>query len=295
MPPFFSVIIPTYNRSKDLLRAINSVLAQTFTDYEILVMDDGSTDDTPKIVEAITDPRIVYDWDINFGGPARPRNRGISKAKGQWICFLDADDYWMPHKLQVCYDSIANNVDVLYHPLKIDSNTLIEKKINTESRVLKKPVIIDLVLNGNAISNSSAVVRKTIIDCIGDIDESIELIACEDYNTWIRIAEITDNFVNINQVLGYYSVHENNISAKDLSVPEEYAYRKYMHLLSPVQIIRKISIREYSLGKIMFRKNDFNHASQHLAFSLRYAPYLYKLKSLYLLILVFPSRFFRRM
>ena len=84
--PLFSVVIPTYNRANMLQRALESVLAQSYDNFEILVMDDGSTDNTAEVVASFTDPRITYRWNKNFGGPARPRNKGIALAKGEWIC-----------------------------------------------------------------------------------------------------------------------------------------------------------------------------------------------------------------
>lgn len=290
MNPFFSVIIPTYNRAQELKRAILSVLEQTFTDFEILVMDDGSTDDTQQVVEAFKDKRIIYEWDINYGGPARPRNRGLSKAKGQWICFLDADDYWMSNKLKVCKEKINLDIDVIYHPLRIVGNTSIHNKENTECRSLKRPILHDLVYHGNAITNSSAVVRKSILNKIGGIDESYELISCEDYNTWMRIAEISDKFLAINQVLGYYSVHQNNISSKDMFIPEEYAVRKYMHLLTLFEQKRKISYREYSLGRRMYSQGNLYNSVPHLMYAVKYGLFSSKIKSIFMLILVYVKQ-----
>ena len=112
MKPFFSVVIPTFNRSPVLKRAIESVLAQSFLDYEILVMDDGSTDDTQAVVESFHDQRICYYWAENSGGPATPRNRGIDAARADWICFLDADDLWYPDKLERVAEEIKRNPDI---------------------------------------------------------------------------------------------------------------------------------------------------------------------------------------
>jgi len=86
--PVFSVVVPTYNRAEKVCRAIKSVLNQSFSDFEILVMDDGSTDNTCEVVKELADPRITYEWAKNFGGPAAPRNRGINLAKGKYIAFL---------------------------------------------------------------------------------------------------------------------------------------------------------------------------------------------------------------
>jgi glycosyltransferase involved in cell wall biosynthesis len=96
--PFFSIILPTYNRAHFLPKAIESVLAQTFEDWELVIVDDGSTDNTKEVVLAYQDLRIVYIYQENQERSAA-RNNGISQAKGDFICFLDSDDYYLPEKL----------------------------------------------------------------------------------------------------------------------------------------------------------------------------------------------------
>ncbi|MBK8348621.1 MAG: glycosyltransferase family 2 protein [Saprospiraceae bacterium] len=108
--PFFSIIIPTYNRAHTIRRPVDSIIAQTFTDWELIIVDDGSTDDTKEIVESYKDPRIRYVWQENQERSAA-RNHGISLAKGEWICFQDSDDKYLPEHLQVLYDGIQTYPD----------------------------------------------------------------------------------------------------------------------------------------------------------------------------------------
>src|SRR3989344_2456358 len=98
-----SIIIPTYNRAKLLRRAIESVLKQTFQDFELLVVDDGSTDNTNEVVMeyASKDKRVFYISQENSGGASRPKNTGIKTARGEYIAILDSDDEWMQNKLEV--------------------------------------------------------------------------------------------------------------------------------------------------------------------------------------------------
>jgi len=98
--PFFSIIIPTYNRAHTIRRPIESVLAQTFTDWELIIVDDGSTDDTKSVVESYQDGRIRYVWQENQERSAA-RNHGIKIAKGEWICFQDSDDEYLQNHLEV--------------------------------------------------------------------------------------------------------------------------------------------------------------------------------------------------
>lgn len=106
--PFFSIIIPTYNRVNHICLPIESIIAQTFTDWELIVVDDGSTDDTQAFVTSYHDERIRYVWQQNKERSAA-RNYGISIAQGEWICFQDSDDAYLPHHLEVLYDGIKNN------------------------------------------------------------------------------------------------------------------------------------------------------------------------------------------
>ena len=207
---FFSVIIPTYNRADSLKKSIQSVLNQSFSDFELLVMDDGSHDHTNDVVESFGDLRIIYDWEKNSGGPANPRNRGIKRAIGVWLCFLDSGDIWYKDKLKISYEHINNNVDIIYHDFKTDIKTFIFFQKILKGRKLVKPTLIDLLVNNNPIINSSVVVRKDIIERVNYIDESDDMVAAEDYNTWLKVAEITDNFLHIPRVLGVYSILSNN-------------------------------------------------------------------------------------
>jgi len=107
---FFSIIIPTYNRAHTIRRPIDSILAQTFTDWELIIVDDGSTDNTKEIIDGYNDQRIRYVWQENQER-SEARNHGISLAKGEWICFQDSDDEYFPDHLQILYDFINGNDD----------------------------------------------------------------------------------------------------------------------------------------------------------------------------------------
>ena len=116
--PIVTVIIPTFNRPQDLTRCLRSLCEQTFEDFEVLVCDDGSTVDLSGIVDSFSDRLVIrYFKSDNFGGPARPRNLGIKKAKSKYIAFLDSDDWWLPGKLELSIAYLEKGVDLVYHPL----------------------------------------------------------------------------------------------------------------------------------------------------------------------------------
>jgi glycosyltransferase involved in cell wall biosynthesis len=203
----FSVIIPSYNRADALKRALDSLAEQTCKEFEVLVCDDGSTDHTSDIVTGFQSAlNITYIHDENWGGPARPRNHGIKKATGEWICFLDSDDWWYPNKLECC-KKVLDKVDVIYHNLSIHSVAGKIGEINTEK--VKRPVTQNLLRNGNKMPNSSLVIRKSIIDKIGFQLEDPEVISSEDYEFLLRISTVTDKFHFISVVLGAYWQGDN--------------------------------------------------------------------------------------
>lgn len=214
--PFFTVIVPTYNRAEKLHRAVMSVLAQSFGDFELLIMDDGSRDNTEATIAAVNDNRVHYHWAPNSGGPATPRNRGITFARGQWLCFLDADDLWYPDKLQTICDSIAADptVDVICHDeyqRNVQSNELTYLRFGPDSPKLYE----EMLLNGNRLSCSATVVRRTAIEQ-SDIkfNQSAEYFAVEDYDFWLQLARQGYRFRFISIPLGEYFIDGDNISAE---------------------------------------------------------------------------------
>jgi glycosyltransferase involved in cell wall biosynthesis len=215
----FSVIIPTYNRSKELSEALGSLVNQKFTDFETIVCDDGSIDDTKKIVESYRNRlNIVYYYEDNWGGPARPRNNGLKIAKGEWICFLDSDDQWYSDKLE----RIANlldkyDIDLVCH-LFITS---LDKRVGTYRKSPFFTFYEDLLINGNRIVNSSICVRRNLIP---EISEDRNLIGVEDYNLLLDIAKKTTKVYCLNVVLGSYLIHENNISGDFLKQIDKIEY-----------------------------------------------------------------------
>lgn len=211
--PLFSIIIPTFNRSKKLHRALESVSNQSIKDFEVLVCDDGSTDDTRDIVAAYKNTlNLTYFHEENWGGPARPRNNGLRAAQGEWICFLDADDWWYPNKLEHVHRRISD-ADVIYHDGDIYSSFGKKFLIKMRSRSLPSPVFIDMMTKGNPFITSGMCVRKSILDKTDGFLEDKALISVEDFDLWLKIALITDRFVHIPLSLCGYWKEEGNISA----------------------------------------------------------------------------------
>lgn len=213
--PFFSVVIPSYNRLHTLPTTLNSVLSQTFTDFEVIVVDDGSTDNTSDLfVERFTDPRIRYIYIPNSGSPSKPRNVGIENALGDWICFLDADDHWIDSKLMVVFDNIRTHKNSVLHA----HNVFLCKTDQVVGRYVSgSPVGFHsfFLLNFSNILSTSAVTvsRSFIISENIVFNEDSSVTGVEDYGFWMDIALSHGAFNFINSELGFYQIFEDSLSS----------------------------------------------------------------------------------
>ncbi len=183
--PFFSVIVPTYDRAKFLKIALDSVLSQSYSDFELIVIDDGSTDGTKILIKECNDPRIVYFYQDNHG-VAHARNRGLEKATGEWVAFLDSDDQWIRDKLKKTAEYIKEFPSVkIFHT---EEKWYRNGKVLNQKKKHKKPTgfIYRDALPICCIGMSTSVVHRSVFDKIGLFDES--LTACEDYDFWLRAA-----------------------------------------------------------------------------------------------------------
>jgi len=227
--PIFSVIIPTYNRAERLKIALESIEVQTFKNFEVLVCDDGSIDETKEVAESFKDKLVLtYIWEENWGGPARPRNNGIKAAKGEWICFLDSDDWWYPEKLEKCLPYL-DLYDLIYHDLDVSKNDIITSEIIGGRDLDHNNAFLDLLIKRNGIANSSVVIKKELIEKVGYLSEDRSLIAIEDYDLWLRVSQITNQFYHIPICLGVYSIGSDNITSHYLKRNERelYIFKKY--------------------------------------------------------------------
>ena len=209
--PTISVIVPTFNRAALLRETVESILAQTFQDFELIIVDNMSTDGTEGYVSHIADNRIHYLRNNNNGVIAVNRNLGIKAARGEYVALCDDDDLWLPIKLEkqlavmqadpeiiLCY---SNALLLLGNePLK----GLLVKRRHTGQHFKR-------LLRGNLIPNSSVLVRKSVIDDLGGFDEDPLLKGAEDYETWLRAA-FRGRFCYLDEGLIQYRIHPENVS-----------------------------------------------------------------------------------
>jgi glycosyltransferase involved in cell wall biosynthesis len=184
--PFFSIIIPTYNRALFLKIAVESVLQQSFKDFELIIVDDGSTDSTRKIIEEYMgqSTKIKYGYQQNMG-PAAARNRGLKEARGDYICFLDSDDRFRNDKLEITYQYIKKYTQYkIFHTQEIWYR---KGKLLPHKKYHQKPegFVFGQALKLCCISISTCCVKKEVFFDIGLFDEDLPV--CEDYDFWLRV------------------------------------------------------------------------------------------------------------
>ena len=207
--PKVSVIIPTHNRPEFLRLAIISVLNQTFQDFEILVVDDASTDDTHSVVASFTDRRLKYICQEVNKGPAASRNTGLNFSTSDYIAFLDDDDEWLPDKLCKQINLLENSPSKVggvytgYTVIDRNSGKILAREIRT-----KTGNIFDELIIGNVIgATSSLLLRKECFDRVGLFDEN--MLFSEDWDMWIRISKVF-HFECIKELLVKWYVHDKD-------------------------------------------------------------------------------------
>jgi glycosyltransferase involved in cell wall biosynthesis len=210
-----SVIIPTYNRAHYICEAIDSALAQTYPDVEIVVVDDGSTDGTRAVLKGYGD-KIRYYYQENQGVSAA-LNFGIEKSSGQYLAILDDDDIWFPEKLEVQVAHLEAHPEVgMVHAdmLILDerSDDSVPKK-RTLSRPIPSGYILPELIVKNVIAYPTVVVRRSCLDEVGLFDP--ELRSSEDYHLWLRIARRFP-ITYLDQPLAIYRLHSTNLTRNRL-------------------------------------------------------------------------------
>jgi glycosyltransferase involved in cell wall biosynthesis len=206
--PDVSVIIPSYNSACYLTDAVDSVLAQTVQDIEVLVIDDGSTDDTEAVMRRYGPP-VRYLRQPN-SGVAVARNHGIEASRSRYVAFLDADDTWMPRKLERQLTALEQHPQyrACYSAfLKVTSDL---KPLGVSRSQGQRSVLEDLLFRGNVIGSICTVLcDRSIFAATGGFDPALS--QCADWDMWVRIARVTD-FLYLDEPLVTYRQHDSNMS-----------------------------------------------------------------------------------
>lgn len=213
----FSVIIPAYNAGQFIKRTLDSVANQTYSNFEIVITNDGSVDNTEAVIREYSQshPSLqIHMASQKNKGIGSARNNGIFRARGKYLAFLDADDCWYSNKLESVYEILKESPDrdVLYH----DEVEIREGKGETKSHygTVSSPVYEDLLFNGNRLSTSATVVNRELAQRIGGFSENPDFNSAEDYDFWLRLAKNEAKFYYFPAILGEYHRVANSVSLR---------------------------------------------------------------------------------
>lgn len=259
MSPLITVIIPTYKRRQKVNRALTSIKLQTYKNWEVIVIDNNSKDGTKELIYDLKEKNIKFYEINNKGNISRSRNLGIEKSNGQYIAFLDSDDWWAPNKLEVASKYLNKGYKFMYHDMYVVKYNNLFKTKTKYCRDLNKPIYNDLVENGPAFPTSSVIVEKKLFQNINNFDELKDLITWEDYDAWIRFSKISEDFIKLPGTLGYVSIDDENLLNLDKSIQNIFSFQsKYINNDNlPTWCI-------FSLIRIYILKKDFTNAKLHL-------------------------------
>lgn len=198
-----SIIIPTFNRATLLKRSLESIILQDYNNWEIIIIDNYSSDNTINVINNFSNNNIIYKKFKNFGIIAKSRNEAVKLASGDFIAFLDSDDWWTPRKLSKCIDQFRKdrNCSIVYHNCIITDG---KKNRSSNCRNLNEKTYDDLICNGNTLITSSVMLKRKIFNEIKLFNDNEEYLGWEDYDLWLRIAKANFKFRLIKENLGFY-------------------------------------------------------------------------------------------
>lgn len=217
--PSLCVAVPAFNRQQELGRALDSLLAQTDQRFEVIVCDDGSTEDLGAVVERYVGRLAISLIRIpNSGGPARPRNTVMRATCATWLAFLDSDDWWFPNKISRIRTELSDAVDVVFHPLQVQAAGSAAQPPGGSTRLVgfrprRQDMLQHMIRFGNPLATSGTVVRRQSLMDVGGFCEAPEIASVEDFDAWMQLACRGAKFRFVSEVLGAYWVGTDNISA----------------------------------------------------------------------------------
>lgn len=259
--PFFSIIIPLYNKEKFIENTLKSVLQQSFTDYEVLIVNDGSTDASEAKILAFNDSRIQYFYKDNEGA-SEARNYGIKKSKSEYITFLDADDYWYPNFLEEMFLTIGKFPEQKVFAAAIEIEN--PKNVIPSSYSIPKSaesVIVNYFeasYQEGVIFTSCSVFHKSVFEAVGDFDPKIK--SGQDTDLWIRIGLVYPVVFSF-KILTRYIYDPNSLSKKPDILHQKLDFSKFTEAEKSNPALKKfLDLNRYSLAiksKLINDKTNF--------------------------------------
>ncbi|MBI5763400.1 MAG: glycosyltransferase [Planctomycetes bacterium] len=272
--PAVSVIIPTFNRLALLREALDSVAAQTFRDFEVIIIDDGSTE---AIAEGVaghsTSPRVIRQPNA---GPAAARNRGIAAANADLVAFLDSDDLWLPKKLATYFERMHREPDV---PIWYGPMQPIERdgqRVPGRTKPCIGGCITEALFHSSFVHVPTVVCRKSLLTDVGCFDESLPV--CEDYDLWLRLS-VRTRFGLIEEPLALRRLHDDRLSKGQMSRNLDVKARMLATFFESGMATEKLNRRRaearlakvyFAAGRAALRGGEISSALEHLRSCRRY-------------------------
>lgn len=290
--PKVSVIIPAYNCAPYLRSAVESVRAQTYTDYEIIVVDDGSTDGTLELATELAaqtpSMRVIH---IEHAGLARARNVALESMTGRWVALLDGDDVWLPRKLQKCMEYLAEHpqIHVVYHPMS--SITAEGKPIRGgNTKRPRQGWVTEKLFHRSFIHDPSVVFHRRVVEECGPFDQSLPV--CVGHEFWLRVSmQFPIGMVNETLAQRRYVPSSLTLrnSARSSRLKVEMLERFYFErggremLQNQRRALRRLAKVRYAAARVQFSQKEYLDAAEYLAKAIRYCPTFLKSYPHYLL------------
>lgn len=280
--PLVSIVVPTFNHATFLKDAINSIQAQTYSHWQAIIVNNLSTDDTIDIVTGFHDDRIRLINFHNEGIIAASRNQGIHHATGEFVAFLDSDDVWYPGKLAACVSELLEGNDLVCHgELWIGESTRPRELLyGPRSRATYR----QLLYRGNCISTSATVVRRSILVALDGFSERADFVTAEDYDLWLRIANLTQHIEFIPQMLGEFHRHGSNASnavlrnmSAELSVINDHFSRQDKSIPNRLRQRQRRGRAYYGAGRSLDTSGDSRQALRLFMQSFATSPFIVRL------------------
>lgn len=270
--PTVSVIIPTYNRAKLLGRAIQSVLAQTYQDFELIIVDDASTDDTESLVKSFNSEKVKYIRHQKNKGTSAGRNTGIRSAKGDYIALQDSDDEWMPEKLEKQMRAFATappEVGVVYTGFYMIANNK-KKYLPSASITPKDGNIFSSIIKGEyLVSPQTMVVKRECFEKYGLFDEHFP--AMEDWEMSLRLSKHC-HFKYIDEPLLQYYIQPDSMSRNKSAMIKSYKMILERYFEDVKQDKRLLAKHYLRLGHFLYSNGELSQGREYFARSIKVYP-----------------------
>ena len=278
--PNVSVIIPAYNCGDLVRQAIDSACKQTYNDYEVIVVDDGSTDETWEVIQQTAANRSrVRAMRAEHAGLAAARNYGISQMRGDWIALLDADDLWEQNKLQRCMNFFCEHPDlsIVYTPM---APVLMDgQRMRGHSKKCHSGWLTEKLFHSIFVHDPAVVFHKRVIETCGGFDESLPV--CIGHEFWLRVSTKFE-FGLIDEPLAMRRWHTSSLTRSDrvrarrikaAMLERFYFERGGSELLTDTKkALRRLARVHYSAGKILFQRRRFQEANALFDKARQFAP-----------------------